>query len=70
MTWTKTQPTAEGYYWLRMNGGAAEVVRVEQISTGGPLSVSFTNGMRDDVPSIGRHQHNVEWAGPIPEPSA
>lgn len=64
MKWTKTPPTAPGFYWLRRSFIGDMPVRVYQYPHGGELAVREIgiDGERDIADIEG------EWAGPILPP--
>ena len=64
LKWTKDKPTAPGFYWIQ-NEQAVSVVEVWR-GPRGELVVLYPG---DEVEKGFLEIPDVEWAGPIPEPS-
>lgn len=69
MEWTSDKPTKEGWYWLRMSGGASVIVRVihvEDVSVYRDGWYAVTDGEMDELSSF---SGEYEWSSePIAEP--
>lgn len=70
LKYTRELPEKAGWYFIRVNGGQAEVTKVFLPNPLGQLHYHVTNittGEKMLMP-VGLH-HVVEWAGPILEPT-
>lgn len=71
MKWTKTRPTAPGWYWWR-SGGRTETLRARYAVVGGVEQLCFVwaDGacVRTD-PATSFVTTDLQYAGPIPEPA-
>lgn len=66
MTWSKTQPTEPGWYWIRLNGTTGACA-VEYPDGGADLLVSFA-GVEGAYALFDITIAGAEWCGPLEEP--
>lgn len=70
MTWTSEPPTKPGWYWIRINGNEADIVRINKRTVHGKKHLTIS--------SVGENyalpiewltiKFKYEWAGSIEEP--
>ena len=71
MTWTSEPPTKSGWYWIRLNGIEAHIVRINEYAEQGKKYLTISAVGENYAIPIERLtiKFKYEWAGPIPEPT-
>jgi hypothetical protein len=70
MKWTDKSPTEPGWYWIRVNGIEARIVRINEYTEQGEKHLTISAVGENYAIPIERLtiKFKYEWAGPIPEP--
>lgn len=70
LKWTSEPPKATGWYWIRINGDEAHIVRINEYAEQGKkyLTMSAVGKNYAILIESLTSKSKYEWAGPIPEP--